>query len=162
MTGRLRAFAFALFATFLIVLTVAAVQIVDNPPVWEASSAWAQGSNPTPTTVILTQATVTTAPTVTSAPTSGPTVTPVPTNTPGPATVTPIPTATITPVFVPPATVVSAIQTLQPIGRPGLPAPGTGDRLPTTGGTELPMLWALLSSGGLGVVLLVLGRLFRR
>lgn len=162
MANRLKTLAFAVFATFLIIFAVAAVQIMEHPPLWEASSAWAQGSNPTPTTIILTQATVTPVPTVTSAPTSGPTVTPAPTNTRGPATVTPIPSATVTPVFVPPATVVSAIQTLQPIGRPGLPVPGTGDRLPTTGGTELPALWALLSSGALGVVLLVLGRLFRR
>lgn len=162
MANRLKTFAFALFATVLIVLTALAVQIIDNPPAWKVASAWAQGSNPTPTTVILTQATVTPVPTVTSAPTSGPTVTPAPTNTRAPATVTPIPSLTVTPVFVPPATVVSAIQTLQPIGRPGLPVPGTGDRLPTTGGTELPALWALLTSGALGVVLLVIGRLFRR
>ncbi len=159
----LKSLAFALFASVLIILTVAAVQVIDNPPLWEASSAWAQGSNPTPTAINLAQATVTTAPTVTSAPTitpSTPTVTR--TNTPVTPSVTPGAPATVTPVFVPPATVVSAIQTLQPIGRPGLPVPGAGDRLPTTGGSELPLLWALLTSGGLGGVLFVLGRALRR
>ncbi len=162
MTRWLKSLAFAVFAAFLITLTVAALQVIETPPVWKAAIALAQTAYPTPTTIPLNQATVTPVPTVTAAPTVTPN-TPVPTVTRAPVTVTPVPVApSATPVFVPPATVVSAIQTLQPIGRPGLPVPGAGDRLPTTGGSELPLLWGLLGSGGLGGLLFVLGRILRR
>ena len=104
--------------------------------------------------------TLTPPPTLTSIPGVGATATLVPTRTstllvsPSPtvprtttptATVQPLPTLTVTPIRV-----------------TGLPVPGPGDRLPSTGGSMLTLLSSLLASGGLGGVLFALGRWLKR
>lgn len=88
--------------------------------------------------------TATVAPTRTSTLIVSPSPTPLRTFTPSP-TVQPLPSLTVTPIRV-----------------TGLPVPGPGDRLPSTGGSMLSLLTGLLASGGLGGLLFVLGRLLKR
>ena len=88
--------------------------------------------------------TATTAPTRTATLVTSPSPTVLRTFTPSP-TVQPLPTLTVTPIRV-----------------TGLPVPGPGDRLPSTGGSMLTLLNGLLASGGLGGLLFALGRWLKR
>lgn len=104
-------------------------------------------------------ASVTPPATLTSIPGAGATATLVPTRTstllftPSPTARTATPTATVQPL---------PTLTVTPIRVTGLPVPGPGDRLPTTGGSLFTLLTGLLASGGLGGLLFVLGRVLKR
>lgn len=108
------------------------------------------------------QLTTTPQATFTSQPGSGATATLAPTRTPTlnlSATATPSRTITPTPTFTVQAL---ATFTLTPIRVSGLPVPGPGDRLPSTGGSLMSLFTGLVFSGGLGALLFVLGRLLKR
>ena len=99
-------------------------------------------------------------PTLTSIPGLGATATLVPTRT---STLLVSPTPTLLRTTTPTATVQPLpTLTVTPIRVTGLPVPGPGDRLPSTGGSLLTLLNGLLASGGLGGLFFVLGRWLKR
>jgi len=169
--------AFALFLAAVIGLVNVAFAALEEPQVEQAAVRWqstaypstATATNPPsyPLQAVTLTITATPSSTVPATPTvggGGATATPSTATPSFTRTITPSPTITLTPPLATNTVLVITIATatVTPIRVIGLPVPGPSDKLPSTGGSMLSLLNALLLSGGAGGALFVVGRVLRR